>query len=218
MVFGLKRAVVAGAVGLALLGGSQAGATIYNIAATDGVGTVLVLGIGSYRVEFLGIADGGAYDSANVSCATGPCAGGWTNNVTLRDSGFATAFLPGGSTTLDIFTVGALGSTYASAVASLAAYQAGPIDHYGVDIDAGVVGAPQLGFTYPTSPFVVQSTTPDSYRLVVSDFDNNRLNNQGGVSLRITAVPEPATWALMIGGFGLTGAMLRRRSGSARAA
>lgn len=33
-----------------------------------------------------------------------------------------------------------------------------------------------------------------------------------------TAVPEPATWALTIGGFGLAGAMLRRRSaGVARA-
>src|SRR5688572_28826003 len=27
----------------------------------------------------------------------------------------------------------------------------------------------------------------------------------------IGAVPEPATWALMIGGFGMAGAMLRRR-------
>lgn len=31
-------------------------------------------------------------------------------------------------------------------------------------------------------------------------------------SYTVTAVPEPAAWALMIGGFGLAGVMLRRRS------
>jgi len=30
-------------------------------------------------------------------------------------------------------------------------------------------------------------------------------------SIKLTAVPEPATWAMMIGGFGLAGVMLRRR-------
>ncbi|TPE64011.1 PEP-CTERM sorting domain-containing protein [Sandaracinobacter neustonicus] len=31
------------------------------------------------------------------------------------------------------------------------------------------------------------------------------------------AVPEPATWALLISGFGMVGVMMRRRTGTARA-
>jgi hypothetical protein len=32
-----------------------------------------------------------------------------------------------------------------------------------------------------------------------------------GLSASITAVPEPATWAMMIIGFGAAGSMIRRR-------
>ncbi len=41
---------------------------------------------------------------------------------------------------------------------------------------------------------------------------NNNLQNPGNVYvISFNAVPEPGTWALMIGGFGMAGAMLRRR-------
>jgi hypothetical protein len=39
-----------------------------------------------------------------------------------------------------------------------------------------------------------------------------------GISVNGQAVPEPASWALMIGGFGMAGAMLRRRRASLAAA
>ena len=48
-------------------------------------------------------------------------------------------------------------------------------------------------------------------KVFIADADQNYANNFGGVSLRITAVPEPSTWALAIMGFGMAGAMLRRR-------
>ena len=39
-----------------------------------------------------------------------------------------------------------------------------------------------------------------------------RFETTPGVALPFGAVPEPATWALMLGGFALTGASLRRRT------
>lgn len=42
-------------------------------------------------------------------------------------------------------------------------------------------------------------------------YDDQLSDNRGGVSLSIAAVPEPATWALMILGFGLIGSAMRRR-------
>lgn len=44
----------------------------------------------------------------------------------------------------------------------------------------------------------------------------NYFNDSTGVNFTVTAVPEPAAWAMMIAGFGLTGAMLRRRRPVAR--
>ena len=50
----------------------------------------------------------------------------------------------------------------------------------------------------------------------------NRAGSYGsdstGLNFTLTAVPEPASWALLIAGFGLTGAVLRRRRAVALAA
>jgi hypothetical protein len=42
-------------------------------------------------------------------------------------------------------------------------------------------------------------------------YDPKISDNVGGVSLAVAAIPEAATWAMMIAGFGLVGAALRRR-------
>ena len=58
-----------------------------------------------------------------------------------------------------------------------------------------------------------------SYFAVASAFENKdfgayklTISGPGDISLS-SAVPEPATWAMMIAGFGLAGAALRRRKG-----
>lgn len=43
-------------------------------------------------------------------------------------------------------------------------------------------------------------------------YANGTMMNEVAFNGSVAAVPEPATWALMIGGFGLTGAAMRRRS------
>lgn len=60
-------------------------------------------------------------------------------------------------------------------------------------------------------------TAGGSYQLRFAQVDNVGFFNQGvdNVSITTTAVPEPASWALMITGFGLVGAAARRRRGSA---
>jgi hypothetical protein len=46
----------------------------------------------------------------------------------------------------------------------------------------------------------------DTYGFYVA----NRGNSPGAGSLQVTSVPEPATWAMLITGFGLVGAVRRR--------
>ena len=47
--------------------------------------------------------------------------------------------------------------------------------------------------------------------LVLYYWDTFTADNANSVDVTITAVPEPAAWAIMIAGFGLAGAALRRR-------
>lgn len=41
--------------------------------------------------------------------------------------------------------------------------------------------------------------------------DTNASNNTGGFTVDVVAVPEPATWAMMISGFGFVGGAMRSR-------
>lgn len=52
--------------------------------------------------------------------------------------------------------------------------------------------------------------------VATSGGDGNDYNGNFRISSAAGAVPEPATWALMLGGFGLVGASMRRRSRRSR--
>ena len=80
------------------------------------------------------------------------------------------------------------------------------------------------GATQYFSRVVVDGTTPDIFTGFTAGFyvgdvfgyvvdkDGVYFNDSTGVNFSVTPVPEPATWTLMIAGFGLAGAALRRRA------
>jgi hypothetical protein len=62
---------------------------------------------------------------------------------------------------------------------------------------------------FPTQPLFTSFDAPKT--IVFGAGDGTPADNYGGVSLRFTAVPEPATWTMMVLGFGGAGLMLRTR-------
>ena len=57
----------------------------------------------------------------------------------------------------------------------------------------------------------------DYHNVTSVSFTSNNYSDNGLDNIAVGGVPEPATWALMIGGFGLTGFAMRRRSAAVAA-
>jgi len=197
----MKLLSAAAAAGVLMLGAATAAnATIINIDAKT-TGVDLTLAPGEYLVQWVGVAGGGDFDAFNANCPTGECSSGWSDAFG--------AFEPplGPNDSIDFFN---LTAGFSSASAALNAVQSAPAISHGV-LDR--IGGNQVGFTF-------LAPIPQPWRLITSggtthlftpDGDGDLANNFGGVSLEITPVPEPATWGLMLLGFGGLGAMLRKR-------
>ena len=94
----------------------------------------------------------------------------------------------------------------------------GGLQSYDVSIFDGVTSTTIGSFSTAAGPWVARTssvfvlTSGATYSLRFTGLANNDstafIDN---VSLATNAVPEPASWALMIAGFGLTGAAMRRR-------
>ncbi len=68
---------------------------------------------------------------------------------------------------------------------------------------------PSTGFAAADYTYNLWPRSPGAGNAFISDFAPDNANAQ------VTAVPEPATWALMIGGFGAVGCLARRRRSDA---
>jgi PEP-CTERM motif-containing protein len=152
---------------------------------------------GTYQIEYVGTADGGAYDAYKL-CST--CA--WQLNLLY--------FEPDEPVQPDLVRIGSpTGVGFATAADALAGFQGPSLLLTTIPYPYSGAGASSL---LVANPWIVEIEDTVTVGLFIGD-QGDRTDNVGGASLRISAVgvPEPSTWALMILGFGAAGAVLRRR-------
>ena len=98
--------------------------------------------------------------------------------------------------------------------AGASAFSTNPADilaNFYLGIDTGSNPNPYTSYAFNLSSLL---TAGQTYQIRFAQVDNLGFFNQGvdNVSILTNAVPEPASWALMIAGFGLVGGAMRRRS------
>ncbi len=188
-----KFSLFAIAAAVALAFAAPAGATVINLsgvnnASTDGSNAQsLSLDAGTYNVTFTQ----GQYTAFNRWSSSSGCD---TNGENCRQGWEDSARIGIGSTTSPTFYFGD----------GNASGDYGPKPHgayYETASDAFTHAAMySLNFTL--------SAPTDVYFWI---YDNNVGDNQGGVSLQVVRVPEPAGWPFLMAGFVLLGLVLRRR-------
>lgn len=74
------------------------------------------------------------------------------------------------------------------------------------------VGEAEFGIFLPTKLAEGASYKTNTLYIGLDDQIRGDDDNHDDFLIRVTAVPEPATWAMMIAGFGLVGGAMRRRA------
>lgn len=188
----LRHALTAIAAFGAVQAAPAAAATIVDLhgianASLDGNNAVTVaLGAGSYTLEFIdGTYTAFSRFSAPVGCDVDGknCRQGWENSARISINGGP----------VELFGDGNASGGF------------GPIDPGDGYYETAALSFANSGIF--TTNFTLAADSDVSFYL----YDDNLSDNQGGVSLQLSAVPEPATWAMMIAGFGMIAGALRRR-------
>lgn len=135
---------------------------------------------------------------------------GGTKYLALERS-FVTGYTTPWSTTgnsIQIYEIDTAGATDVSGLSSLAGQSYTPVSKsLLLDLDTLRIPLDNIeGFTFG-------ETLDNGKRSLILVSDNNFSATQFTqfLAFEVTPVPEPGTWALMIAGFGLTGAAMRRR-------
>lgn len=216
----MSRNLFVAAVAAATLMGATGASAAVNLVQNGGfedIGAATIQGWGGYTygAGYTPVLPGWTIDSGSVDIS--PNGSGWDpaheGENSLDIHGFT-----GGSISQVLSTI--IGKTYTVSYA-YSRNLAGAPDPATADFSIGgftqAVTAPNGGpfGTVGNMEWVLVSfnyvATSTSTTLRLASTDDN---GAGGVffdAVSVTTVPEPATWALMIGGFGMAGATLRRR-------
>lgn len=165
----------------------------------------LVLAAGTYRVQPVGTASGGAWDAVNMWGETtcldpGGCAltrptslKGWVHWYEVYSNDLASFTVSAGP--MESVFNGATGRTGWSA---------------GVEF---LYPDPSLALAHAvSSTFTLASSGPVGFAIG----DSFLPDNLGGLSLEVSPVPEPSEYLMLLAGLGVVGAMARRRAGEHR--
>ena len=150
----------------------------------------------------------------------------WTlSNGTFDDGGtfsgtFSFDSASDAITAWNVTTTGALGATYSSPGGCIFVFCSSASDNgsgptFGESFIFFSTTFALTGFNLPAGPGTVASLGGTESGVVVdfSDFEPIEFSRAvtGGSAVGVLATPEPATWTMMIAGFGLAGASLRLR-------
>jgi hypothetical protein len=160
-----------------------------------------VLGAATSAIAFSASANAATYVYVgSFTPASGPA---WTTNPLAYSGVGAAALLFGGSAS--DYAISTIDNTIAN-INHMANYE---VIGVGSNVFADNYFRGTEGTTHYQDVYNYDPAT-DTVSAYVSDFNNQRVNYVFRVE-QAGAVPEPATWGLMLAGFGIVGGAMRRR-------